>query len=83
MKKQLAKDIGMLAWVTQLGLSVAFPLAGFVLLAVWLKNRFGWGNWVNCCRRGGRAYQRGRRPACFAESHGAHKPPPKRKDDLF
>ncbi len=46
MKKQLVKDITMLAWLTQLGLSVAFPLAGFVLLAVWLKNHFGWGNWV-------------------------------------
>lgn len=45
-EKAASKDIGMLAWVTQLGLSVAFPLAGFVLLAVWLKNRFGWGNWV-------------------------------------
>ena len=36
----------MLVWLTQLGLSVAFPLAGFVLLAVWLRSALGWGDWV-------------------------------------
>lgn len=36
----------MLVWLTQLGLSVAAPLAGFVLLAVWLQKRFQWGAWV-------------------------------------
>ena len=40
------KDLSMLVWLTQLGLSVAFPLAGFVLLAVWLRSRFGFGIWV-------------------------------------
>ena len=40
------KDISLLIWLTQLGLSVALPLAGFVLLAVWLQNRFDWGAWV-------------------------------------
>ena len=40
------KNLHLLTWLTQLGLSVAIPLAGFILLAVWLKNRFGWGNWV-------------------------------------
>ncbi len=40
------KDINMLVWLTQLGLSVAAPLAGFVLLAVWLQKRFQWGAWV-------------------------------------
>lgn len=40
------KDIGLLVWLTQLGLSVALPLAGFVLLAVWLRDRFAWGGWV-------------------------------------
>ena len=28
------KDLPLLVWLTQLGLSVAAPLAGFVLLAV-------------------------------------------------
>lgn len=36
----------MLVWLTQLGLAVAVPLCGFVLLAVWLRSYFGWGSWV-------------------------------------
>lgn len=40
------KDIGLLVWLTQLGLSVALPPAGFILLAVWLQDRFSLGNWV-------------------------------------
>ncbi len=40
------KDLTLLVWLTQLGLSTALPLAGFILLALWLQNRFGWGNWV-------------------------------------
>lgn len=40
------KYIGLLVWLTQLGLSVALPPAGFILLAVWLRDRFGWGDWV-------------------------------------
>ncbi len=40
------KDITLLAWLTQLGLSIAFPLGGFILLALWLRNGCGWGSWV-------------------------------------
>lgn len=40
------KDLNLLVWLTQLGLSIAFPLAGFVLVAVWLHEQFGWGVWV-------------------------------------
>ena len=40
------KDLNLMVWLTQLGLSVAVPLAGFVLLALWLRDRFGWGDWV-------------------------------------
>ena len=40
------KDLSLLAWLSQLGLSVALPLAGFILLALWLRDRFGWGDWV-------------------------------------
>lgn len=36
----------MLVWLTQLGLSFALPLAGFVFLAVWLNRSCGWGEWV-------------------------------------
>lgn len=40
------KGLALLTWLTQLGLSVALPLAGFVFLGLWLKNQCGWGNWV-------------------------------------
>ena len=40
------KDLQLLTWLTQLGLSTAVPLAGFLLLAVWLRERFGLGLWV-------------------------------------
>lgn len=40
------KDLNLIVWLTQLGLSVAMPLAGFVLLAVWLHDSCGWGKWV-------------------------------------
>ena len=40
------KNLQLLIWLTQLGLNTAAPLAGFVLLAVWLKNQFGLGSWV-------------------------------------
>ncbi len=40
------KDLGMLVWITQLGMSVAAPLAGFTLLGVWLRKSLGVGVWV-------------------------------------
>ena len=40
------KDLSLIVWLTQLGLSTALPLAGFILLAVWLRNAFAWGDWV-------------------------------------
>lgn len=40
------KELSMLVWLTQLGLSVAVPLAGFVWLALWLRSKFGLGNWI-------------------------------------
>lgn len=40
------KNLGLLAFLTQLGLSVALPLAGFVLLGVWLNYQFALGVWV-------------------------------------
>ena len=43
------KDLGLLVWLTQLGASVAFPLAGFVLLGIWLHKSLGWGLWVVWC----------------------------------
>lgn len=40
------KDFKLLVFLTQLGLSVAFPLGGFTLLGVWLCRARGWGGWV-------------------------------------
>ena len=40
------KDLSLLVWLTQLGLSVALPPAAFILLAVWLRDSCGWGSWV-------------------------------------
>ena len=40
------KNLNMLVWLMQLGLSIAGPLAGFILLAVWLRQRFDLGVWV-------------------------------------
>lgn len=40
------KDVNLLVWLTQLGLSFAIPLAGFLFLAVWLNQSCGWGKWV-------------------------------------
>ena len=40
------KDLTLLTWLTQLGLSVVVPPTMFILLAVWLRDAFQWGNWV-------------------------------------
>ena len=40
------RDLNLLVFLTQLGFTVAFPLAGFVLLAIWLRDTFGLGAWV-------------------------------------
>ena len=42
------KDVNLLVWLTQLGLSVALPLALFLGGAVWLHNSRGWGTWIIC-----------------------------------
>ena len=40
------KDLKLLVWLTQLGLSVALPPAGFLFLALWLRDSCNWGGWV-------------------------------------
>ena len=40
------KDLSLIVWLSQLGMTTALPLGGFILLALWLQDRFGWGNWV-------------------------------------
>ena len=39
------KDLRMLVWLTQVGISVAAPPVVFLLGALWLRNRFGLGVW--------------------------------------
>ena len=41
-----AKVMRYLVWLTQLGLSVAVPLVGFILLGTWLHNSRDWGGWT-------------------------------------
>lgn len=40
------KNLSLLVWLTQLGLSVAVTPCCFILLALWLRDRWGWGDWV-------------------------------------
>lgn len=40
------KNINMLIWLAQLGISVAAPLGGFIWLGIWLRQRFTLGVWV-------------------------------------
>ena len=40
------KNVNLLIWLTQLGLSVAVPLAGFIFLGIWLHDSCGWGRWA-------------------------------------
>lgn len=44
--KHQVKTITLLTWLTQLGLSVAVPPAGFLFLALWLRDQYDWGQWV-------------------------------------
>ena len=39
------KDLHMLVWLSQVGISVAAPPVVFILLALWLRERFGLGPW--------------------------------------
>lgn len=40
------KNLTLLVWLTQLGLSVAVPPVCAICLAVWLHNSKDWGQWV-------------------------------------
>lgn len=47
-RKQVAemKNLNLLVFVTQLGLSVVFPLVGGTLVSLWLRQKYGLGPWV-------------------------------------
>lgn len=40
------KFLNLLMWVGQFGFSIIFPTLFFLLLAVWLQNKFGLGMWI-------------------------------------
>lgn len=40
------KFIALLVWVGQFGFSVIFPTVFFLLAAVWLRGKFGFGMWI-------------------------------------
>lgn len=40
------KLLNLLMWVGQFGLSIIFPTLFFLILAVWLQNKFGLGMWI-------------------------------------
>lgn len=40
------KEMKLLVWLTQLGLSLAVPLGSFIFLGYWLYAHVGWGKWV-------------------------------------
>ena len=40
------KNLKLIVWFTQLGLSIVIPPVGFILLALWLRDSCGWGGWV-------------------------------------
>ena len=42
----MMKDLKLLVWLTQLGISVAFPMCLFVGIALWLQSRFSLGSWI-------------------------------------
>ena len=40
------KNLSLLVWLSQLGLSVALTPLCFIGLAVWLREEWDWGEWV-------------------------------------
>ena len=40
------KFIALLVWVGQFGFSAIFPTVFFLLVAVWLQGKFGFGMWI-------------------------------------
>ena len=40
------KILSLLMWVGQFGLSVIFPTLFFLILAIWLQNKFALGMWI-------------------------------------
>lgn len=41
-----SRFLSLLLWVTQFGLSILFPVCFFLLLAVWLQQKYSLGMWI-------------------------------------
>lgn len=39
------KDLHMLVWLTQAGISVAAPPVVFLLITIWIRDQYGLGGW--------------------------------------
>lgn len=40
------KQLNLILWVTQFGVSILFPVCFFLLLSVWLQQKFDLGMWI-------------------------------------
>ena len=40
------KFLSLLIWVGQFGFSCLFPTCAFLMLGIWLQNKFGLGTWI-------------------------------------
>lgn len=40
------KNLNLIVWLSQLGISVAVPPAAFIWLGIWLRDRFQLGSWI-------------------------------------
>lgn len=40
------KNLNLVVWLSQLGISVAMPPAAFIWLGIWLRDRFQLGSWI-------------------------------------
>ncbi len=45
-KNDRYENMRALAWMTQFGLNMVTPLVLCIIVAAWLKNKFGIGNWI-------------------------------------
>jgi len=49
MQKDLMRILSRITLISQLGLSFVTPPLLLLLLALWLQDKFGWGDWILLC----------------------------------
>lgn len=40
------KNLKLIIWITQIGMTIVVPLVGFIILGAWLHKGCGWGAWA-------------------------------------